>query len=459
MKRLMSLLVFLGLAVAAQPYTIEVNPSTISVAPGQSATTSLTVLPRDQFTGTLNISATNLPGGVSISPGSITVSRAGENATVNLVFTASAGASTGSGTVRLTVGDRVHFVSVVVDPRANPPSQAPNQLQQIWQGIQQWGSTACTTINAFSLEGVRWICTIYRTLSRAVGMWDTIQSDFEMLKREGFITGVSYLVNGLAGEAGLAEVNVTADQLERDFLDLRRNYRATVARINNWLQRQRERQMNALINNPYPSGSPSWWAVEAISLNPNLLQMELFRQEQRVSLGQELGKIQTTVGAAQAPIERMAQEANMADMEKALAVTNPGIVPGQEGEAERISRRAQEAQSTREVMQVLVDAQASIMRQNLANSQDIVNSIRETAVQQAFTTQQIGNLVSLKIRERKAKADSWRGELEGVMARAAEETEAQLQNLRLVAAMSRSVACPDGVLGPNAYGYITCIRP
>lgn len=456
MRRLFLNLLFLlpGMGLA-QNYFIDLSPTPVSVAPGKSAKSTLAVLP-EGFTGTLAIGITGLPAGVTYSPTSITVSDPRKNATVEVVFTAAANAPTGSSPARLTVGAKTLFFSVVVDPAAEPPSQNPPALEALWNQVQQWGSTACATVNAFSLESVRWVCTLYRTLDRAVGMWDEVRQDFDMLKREGFITGVSYLVNGLGAEMGLARGNVEADQLEQDFLSIRRSYRQMVAKVSNWMTRVREKQVDAIRNNPYPNGSPSWWAVEAIKLNPNLLMAELGSLQRKEQLLQLRTKVEANNAAAEKQVEAATNQ-TQDDLAKALQVTNP--LPSQEGEAEQVVRRAREANSTREVLEILVDAQAKIMRQNLTNTQDVVGAVRQSAAQQAYTTRQIANLIEIELERRADEIESWKAEVERTMAQVSEEAESQTANLRMLANLSRTVACPDGVLGPGADGNITCLRP
>lgn len=454
--RIFAAFLLLGMGLAQPSYFIDLSPTPVSVAPGKTAKSTLAVLPGG-FTGTLPINITGLPSGVSYSPTSITVSDPKKNATVEIVFTAAANAPTGSGMATLTVGQKTYLFSVVVDPAAEPPSQNPPALEAIWSQVQQWGSTACTTINSFSLESVRWVCTLYRTLDRAVGMWDEVRQDFDMLKREGFITGVSYLVNGLGAELGLAQANVQTDELERDFLSLRRNYRQMVAKISNWMARVREKQVEAIRDNPYPNGSPSWWAVEALKLNPNLIGAEVITSQQAEGLAQLRGKVEAVKSAAEGQIEKSSTGRTQEELAKALQVTNP--LPAQEGEAEQVVRRAKEANSTREVLEVLVDAQAKIMRQNLANTQDVTQAVREGAVQQAYTTQQLSNLIEIELQRRADEIAAWKGEVERTMAQVSEEAESQTANLRMLATLSRTVACPDGVLGPGADGNITCLRP
>lgn len=455
MRRGIALFLLLGLGMA-QNYFIDLSPTPVSMAPGKGARATLAVLP-EGFTGTLPITITGLPQGLTYSPTSITVADPKKNATVEVVFTAAANTPTGSGMATLTVGQKTYLFSVVVDPAAEPPSQNPASLEAIWSQVRQWGSTACATINSFSLESVRWVCTLYRTLDRAVGMWDEVKADFEMLKKEGFITGVSYIANALGGELGLAQANVQTDELERDFLSLRRNYRQMVAKISNWMAQVRDRQVQAIRDNPYPNGSPSWWAVEALKLNPNLIGAEVITSQQAEGLAQLRGKVEAVKSAAEDQIEKSSTGRTQEELAKALQVTNP--LPAQEGEAEQVVRRAKEANSTREVLEILVDAQAKIMRQNLANTQDVTQAVREGAVQQAYTTQQLSNLIEIELQRRADEIAAWKGEVERTMAQVSEEAESQTANLRMLATLSRTVACPDGVLGPGQDGNITCLRP
>ena len=78
-------------------YTINANPGTVSVAQGNSAPTTITVVPVNGFSGTVNLSASGLPSGVtavfSPNPASTTSS---------MTFTASSTATTGTSTVTVT---------------------------------------------------------------------------------------------------------------------------------------------------------------------------------------------------------------------------------------------------------------------------------------------------------------------------------------------------------------------
>ena len=135
MRRIFAAFLLLGTGLA-QSYTITLAPVPVSVAPGQSAKSTLAVLP-DGFTGTLPIHITGLPAGVTYSPNAIAVSDPTKNATVEIVFTAAANAPNASSITTIQVGTQRQFFSVVVDPAAQPPSENPANLEAIWRQVQQ----------------------------------------------------------------------------------------------------------------------------------------------------------------------------------------------------------------------------------------------------------------------------------------------------------------------------------
>ncbi len=78
-------------------YTLSASPSSVSVTQGASASTTITVNPIGGFTGSVTLSASGLPSGVTAAFGTNPTS-----ATSSLTFTASATAATGTSTVTVT---------------------------------------------------------------------------------------------------------------------------------------------------------------------------------------------------------------------------------------------------------------------------------------------------------------------------------------------------------------------
>ncbi|MFK4088410.1 pre-peptidase C-terminal domain-containing protein [Kribbella sp. NPDC020789] len=84
-------------------YTVSASPSSVSVAPGASATSTISVASSGGFNAATSLTASGLPAGVtaSFSPSSVTPPANG-NASSTLTLTASATATTGSATVTVT---------------------------------------------------------------------------------------------------------------------------------------------------------------------------------------------------------------------------------------------------------------------------------------------------------------------------------------------------------------------
>jgi hypothetical protein len=87
-----------------EPFTLALNPASLSIAQGSSATTTLTVTPQNGFTGTVGLSLAagqdQVPQGLTLSPGSVQVSGFGP---VNQPLTLSAQPTTPTGAYRLKV--------------------------------------------------------------------------------------------------------------------------------------------------------------------------------------------------------------------------------------------------------------------------------------------------------------------------------------------------------------------
>jgi hypothetical protein len=91
----------LSLTVTTAPdFTLSLNPTSLSVQPGQSGTTTLTITPQGGFTGTVSLSLVGAPSGVTLSPTSVSVT--GSNA-VSQNLTLSVGSGVAPGTYNLQV--------------------------------------------------------------------------------------------------------------------------------------------------------------------------------------------------------------------------------------------------------------------------------------------------------------------------------------------------------------------
>ena len=110
-------------AAAVANYTLSASPSSVSVVVGSTATSTITVTPSNGFTGSVALTATGLPTGVTaaFSPTSATT-------TSTLTFTASASAVAGTSTVTVTgtSGSLTHSTTIALTVTA--AGGTPTQL-------------------------------------------------------------------------------------------------------------------------------------------------------------------------------------------------------------------------------------------------------------------------------------------------------------------------------------------
>jgi len=133
-------------------FSLSASPSSVTVTQGNSGTSTITVNPLNGFGGTVSLSASGQPNGVTVSFGT------NPTATNSLVtFTASASATTGTFTITITgtTGAVSHTtsVSLTVNTSAPPPdftlSAAPSSLS-FNQGTSGQSIITVNPVNSFS---------------------------------------------------------------------------------------------------------------------------------------------------------------------------------------------------------------------------------------------------------------------------------------------------------------------
>jgi centrosomal CEP192-like protein len=107
-------------------FTLSANPAFVNVAPGNSATTSITVTPGSGFSGSVNLNASGLPTGVTAtfspnptsSTSTLTFTASGTAAlgTTNVTIQGVSGSLTSSTTVSLTVVQLINGADITLTP-------------------------------------------------------------------------------------------------------------------------------------------------------------------------------------------------------------------------------------------------------------------------------------------------------------------------------------------------------
>jgi hypothetical protein len=138
-------------AAATPDFSLSASPTSVSVTQGGSGSSTITVNPVNGFTGSVSLSVSGLPSGVtaSFNPGSTTT-----NSTVT--FTASSTATTGTATVTITgaSGSLSHSttISLTVNAAATPNfslSASPASLT-VKQGTSGTSTITVTPSNGFN---------------------------------------------------------------------------------------------------------------------------------------------------------------------------------------------------------------------------------------------------------------------------------------------------------------------
>jgi hypothetical protein len=150
---------------AGPDFSLSASPSTLSIVQGSNGSSTITVAPLNGFNGSVSLSASGLPSGVTaaFNPASTTT-------TSSLTLTASATATTGTSTVTITgtSGNLTHTTTValtVTNPNVSTLTATPTTLSFNYQigspvpgpqPISVTGSPAKLSFTA-SASGVAWL--------------------------------------------------------------------------------------------------------------------------------------------------------------------------------------------------------------------------------------------------------------------------------------------------------------
>lgn len=134
--------------VSSPNFTLSASPTSVTVGQGNSGSSTITVTPSGGFTGSVTLSTSALPSGVTASFGTNPT-----NSTSVLTFTASSTAATGTSTITITgtSGSITHTTTVtltVTSPNANfSISDSPSSI------TVRRGTTGTSTVSIAAVNG------------------------------------------------------------------------------------------------------------------------------------------------------------------------------------------------------------------------------------------------------------------------------------------------------------------
>jgi hypothetical protein len=352
------------------------------------------------------------------------------------------------------------------------------QAQGLMEDLDGFIARACRVIGFYELASVRWLCTAHRTVKKAVSYWNQLGDMWEDFKNQAIYYGTGLALDWLGKSLGLHQLNPLVDQVDQALTDFMADIRRQKNAILNALARARAEQLRELDawrpgDDPLYWG-PEWWTRLLSGVVPQLgfentvqslkdlqrtaqllenqsrVAQNVKNQQENLSLESTLQDLWDTLGAAWNFIAEAVQR-GWASLTGGLSGASvdlpqgPGASPGGEqasrgaggvsassgpggavtspGITERLVSEAQTAPSTREVMEVVVEGFAELIRLQAQDSFRAVQEMKNLAAQQAMTVEQLvqvnQNLVEL-IRKQEQSAQD---QLRAVMAQVASQAE------------------------------------
>lgn len=155
---------------AAPSFTVALSPDSLRIVAGTSGTTTLTLTPQNNFTGSVSLALIdaqgNAPQGIALSPTSLNVS--GTNP-VSQSLTIAVASSTNPATYRLrlraTSGSLVREANLTITVVTTPSSGGATWTQRVFEPLTlndvAWGNGLFVAVGddgtlATSSDGVRW---------------------------------------------------------------------------------------------------------------------------------------------------------------------------------------------------------------------------------------------------------------------------------------------------------------
>jgi uncharacterized membrane protein len=136
-------------AVASPNFSLSASPSSVTVVQGNSGNTTISVTPSGGFTGSVSLSASGLPSGVTATFGTNPTTSTGV-----LTFTASATAATGAATVTITGTSGTLSHSTTVRLTVNSAAQADFTISDSPTSITVTsGATGHSTVTIGAVNG------------------------------------------------------------------------------------------------------------------------------------------------------------------------------------------------------------------------------------------------------------------------------------------------------------------
>ena len=255
-------------------------------------------------------------------------------------------------------------------------------------------------------SAVSWVCALKPSISRIRDMAEGLTEDITGFFSESISQSFSALSSAVGFELGDTDLSGLINETMNEI----GSGEFSITALTGKLLEKVNRQTLASLEAP-PDANASELekqAINAARADPVRFERELDGMERRSQAMMSAAQAQDTSNTAQ---QLAASSLARGDEEKLMKrVTNPNPAQGKQGTADVAQDRGRDANSTRAAIQALVQAQADFMRQTVVSDANIVTALKEQAVQQVFTTQQVGALAKSLSDEQLRDYNEWREE-------------------------------------------------
>lgn len=255
-------------------------------------------------------------------------------------------------------------------------------------------------------SAISWVCALQPSISRVRDMAEGLTEDITGFFSESISQSFSALSSAVGFELGDTDLSGLINESINEIGSGEFSITALTGKL---LEKVNRETLASLEAPPAANASElEKQAINAARADPVRFERELDGMERRSQAMMSAAQAQDTSNTAQ---QLAASSLARGDEEKLMKrVTNPNPVQGKQGTADVAQDRGRDANSTRAAIQALVQAQADFMRQTVVSDANIVTALKEQAVQQVFTTQQVGALAKSLSDEQLRDYNEWREE-------------------------------------------------
>ena len=306
-----------------------------------------------------------------------------------------------------------------------------------FQGVIDTFSGLCNAPGAGSLPGfVSTICSTLPSLERAADVANSLVTDFGGITEEVLLDTFGVVAAETGWQVGTADITALIGDVVGEVESGTLSARALAGQVLSKVNQQAYAQLFAAPEENAPTTEKE--VAAAIKNDPDRVAAELR------ALGKRSDAVLRSATAADLADEARGAAATSLARGDEEALLNSVTTLDQSGTADRAQALGTNAVSTRAAVQALVDGYAEQMRQQVVQTNNLVTAVKEQALQQVYTTQQLVGLQRSLNEQNLRDYEAWRQDYYDEVAQSTAATRELNLNYSAVAGAIRGVTAPAG---------------